>query len=129
MRRRSLLIIIVTLLTVLIAFFISGRLHAPEPQSSSSRYQDGNLVTLEGEVVCLEHIDQDGPQTLECAYGFKDENGDFYALQDTSTDYSTISGVPMNEKVRLEGTFRTATSETYIQVGKIEVVSIIKLQP
>lgn len=35
---------------------------------------------LSGESVCLPHTDQSGPQTLECAFGLKTENGEYYAL-------------------------------------------------
>lgn len=37
-------------------------------------------VTLKGEVVCLPHKDTSGPQTLECAFGLKADDGNYYAL-------------------------------------------------
>jgi hypothetical protein len=37
-------------------------------------------VTLSGTYACLPHADTTGPQTEECAYGFKTDDGTYYAL-------------------------------------------------
>jgi hypothetical protein len=42
----------------------------PTPQS----------ITLSGTYVCLPHIDANGPQTEECAFGLKTDTGDYYAV-------------------------------------------------
>lgn len=36
--------------------------------------------TISGEYVCLPHRDTSGPQTEECAFGIKLDNGDYYAI-------------------------------------------------
>lgn len=38
------------------------------------------LVTLTGTYECLPHLNTDGPQTAECAFGFKADDGDHYAV-------------------------------------------------
>lgn len=37
-------------------------------------------VTLSGTYVCLPHLDTTGPQTEECAFGFKTDAGEYYAV-------------------------------------------------
>ncbi len=37
-------------------------------------------ATLSGTYVCLPHIDTSGPQTDECVFGLKTDNGDYYAV-------------------------------------------------
>ncbi len=37
-------------------------------------------VTLSGTYTCLPHKDTTGPQTEECAFGFKTDAGDYYAV-------------------------------------------------
>lgn len=37
-------------------------------------------VTLSGTYVCLPHLDTGGPQTEECAFGFKTDDGVYYAV-------------------------------------------------
>lgn len=37
-------------------------------------------VTLSGTYVCLPHLDTKGPQTEECAFGFKTDDGVYYAV-------------------------------------------------
>lgn len=125
MRRRSLLVIITTLLAVLIVFVVSGRISAPEPEASSV-YKEGDLVSLKGELTCLPHRDQSGPQTLECAYGFKDEAGAYYALRDTDPGQSVVGGAPFNTPVQIEGVYRATGDDTYQQIGTIEVKTIIE---
>ncbi len=37
-------------------------------------------VTLSGTYVCLPHLDTSGPQTMECAFGLKTDDGVYYAV-------------------------------------------------
>lgn len=59
-------------------------------------------VTLEGEYVCLPHKETSGPQTLECAFGLKTDEGSFYAL-----DLNLLSAIPpafrAGERLRANG--------------------------
>ncbi len=125
MRRRSLIIIITTLLAVLIAFFISENISAPE-SGNRARFTDGDMVSLKGELACLPHRDQSGPVTLECAYGFKDESGTYYGLQDTTPDQSFITDVPFGEPVSIEGIYRSGGDDKYQQDGTIELKTLIE---
>lgn len=46
-------------------------------------------ASLQGQYVCLPHIDATGPQTLECAFGLKTDAGEYYAL-----DFNNLPQVP-----------------------------------
>jgi hypothetical protein len=37
-------------------------------------------VTLSGTFTCLPHLDTTGPQTMECAFGLKTDDGEYYAV-------------------------------------------------
>ncbi len=124
-RRRSLAVIISTLLAVIIIFFVSGSLSAPEAELTTGSFQDGQTVSLRGELVCLPPADQSNPQvTLECAYGFLDESGTYYAVQDTTSDYSLLAGVPMGVVVQIEGVYRPSANDYYLQNGTIELKTV-----
>jgi len=85
--------------------------------------QDGP-ITIRGMVVCLPHTNTEGPQTLECAYGLKDEKGVYYGLNDTDPGYKNISAAPMDVLVEVEGIFIQKTSSIYQSIGVINVASI-----
>lgn len=78
-------------------------LAAGEPQTAGESFEPVRL-TLEGEVVCLPHTDTSGPQTMECAYGLKEDDGTYYAL-----DFALMSQYPPNvdtgTRVRASGVF------------------------
>ena len=62
---------------------------------------DLTQTSFTGEFVCLPHKNTDGPQTMECAFGLKAENGDYFALDfGTSTE---LMNQPMNKPLKVEG--------------------------
>jgi hypothetical protein len=81
-------------------------------------------VSLRGTILCLPHRNTNGPQTMECAYGLKDEKGNYYALHDSDPLYKNISAVPMNILVDVRGTFALKADTLYPTVGLIDVVDI-----
>ena len=91
---------------------------------SQPKVSTGESLTIKGTILCLPHKDTTGPQTMECAYGLKDESGTYYALSDSDSGYKNISSVPMNEKVEVTGTLKNQTSTIYPTVGTITVTKI-----
>lgn len=82
-------------------------------------------IVIQGIMVCLPHRDTEGPQTLECAFGLQDDKGRYFALSDTDPTYKNISGVPMNLRVEIEGTFMPREDTKYQSIGIIEVTSAV----
>jgi hypothetical protein len=81
-------------------------------------------ISMKGEIVCLPHINTDGPQTMECAYGVKDVDGVYYALVDEDSNFQNISNAPMNTPVLVEGMLTIQKSDRYQSIGTIEVTHI-----
>lgn len=123
-RLRHLWFIIIPILAIIIAVFISGSLSAPESNQSKSPYSDNETVSVTGKTVCLPHRDQDGPQTLECALGMLADDGHYYALHDTTEGYSLIGATGTGSRVTVEGVFRSKPSDKYQDVGLIEMTSV-----
>lgn len=66
-------------------------------------------VELTGRQTCLEHRDKTGPQTLECAIGFKTDDGRSYALRIelmSSTDAAAI--IQSGKRVHVQGVITPA---------------------
>lgn len=70
------------------------------------------VITVEGEAVCLPHKNTEGPQTLECASGIKLDDGTYYALS-----YPQENHLPFNKRTRFTGTLKADSSETYQSTG------------
>lgn len=68
-------LVVVIAIAVVGYFFFSGSL-------TTQNTNDGvpQNVTLSGTYTCLPHLDTTGPQTEECAFGLKTDDGVYYAL-------------------------------------------------
>jgi hypothetical protein len=119
------LILFITIMIVVIGMFIWA-INANQPISVPVIPQEGE-ITITGEVVCLPHKDTSGPQTLECAFGLENNEGTYFALQDSSIDYSNIAGLEVGSRVTIEGTFQNSPSDRYQDIGLIVVDSVVNL--
>jgi hypothetical protein len=81
------------------------------------------IITVEGTAACLPHKDTTRPQTMECALGFKADDGTYYALRDNSSDYSGINSAGTNKRLRVTGVFKETPSAIYQDKGVITVQS------
>jgi hypothetical protein len=63
--------------------------------------QSDKTVKLTGTFACLPHRDTSGPQTLECAFGIKTDDGFYYSL-DTSP-LGNIVTYPTGTRLEVEG--------------------------
>lgn len=59
---------------------------------------------LRGIFECLPHKNTSGPQTLECAFGVKADDGAHYALDFSAVPFEDYSGIPTGERLALSGT-------------------------
>ena len=99
------------------------RCKTPDGKTFTKQIATRQEIIIKGEMVCLPHKES-GPQTLECAYGLKDENGLYYGLKDSDPSYKNISSLEMGQPVQIKGILREETNTIYQSVGVIEVVSI-----
>lgn len=82
-------------------FFVFNKFIYDQKQATVT-IQEPYQATLTGEYVCLPHKDQSGPTTLECTYGLKTPNDEYFAL-----DFGggvAQSDFVVGERVELSGT-------------------------
>jgi len=91
---------------------------------------DGSpTIIKEGRITCLPHTNTDGPQTMECAFGFKTTDGVYYAL-DGGDMPDQITTTPTDQDVRIEGRFTPVSElsadywQRYPIIGIITVTAI-----
>jgi hypothetical protein len=87
--RKLLLIISITFIVLIASFFALNTYIYNEKQAAPSEEIKPYRGTLSGEYVCLPHTNQNGPQTLECAFGIKTTSGEYYAV-----DFNLMSQTP-----------------------------------
>lgn len=86
----------------------------------------GQEIRVTGEFGCLPHANTQGPITLECALGIKDENGQFYGLSDPSMQF--VDTFQAGKKAMVSGLLKNIPPESkYAIVGTIEVSGVESL--
>lgn len=81
-------------------------------------------VKVRGTLECLPKS-SDGPQTMECAFGLKDENGRYYGLNDP--EWKFLIGAAMNTKVTVTGKLKDKNAgDKYNIIGTIEITNLEK---
>jgi hypothetical protein len=95
------------------------------------RMQDGKEITVTGRMVCLPHERElfGGPETEECAFGFRSNSSKQYAisnLQEVSQEEPALQkSVGTVRQFALTGTFTYGDYQNYDVVGLIDVDSVI----
>lgn len=84
----------------------------------------GETVILVGEGVCLPHRNTSGPQTLECAFGLRTDDGKHYGV-----DLRPTGGFdfPTGGRVRLEGILRPVEDSKYAIDSTIAVTKVERI--
>ncbi len=82
-------------------------------------------VTLKGTYICLPHKDTNGPQTLECAFGFKGEDGFNYAL---SMEQSDTPDFQDGKSVSVEGFFVPVEALSNDHWQKYDIKGILQIK-
>ena len=129
--KNTIYIIIAVILVIAIAFLLKKNFLSPPPTSPTvtSPTTTAKEVTIKGTMTCLPHRDTSGPQTMECAFGLKGEDGVYYALHDTDPTYKNIGNIPNNIPVTVSGIFRPGEDARYQSIGTIDVVSVSTSTP
>ncbi|HET8669226.1 MAG TPA: hypothetical protein VFM05_00990 [Candidatus Saccharimonadales bacterium] len=98
----------------------TGRKDDSGKQDSSSNVS----VAKEGIFECLTMKDPSGPQTLECSFGLRTDDGTTYALY--AQDPSLLGGIPMGTRIRATGPITEETTK-YGTAGTIRLTSVERL--
>lgn len=98
----------------------------PCPASASpSGTTFGEKITVSGTLICLPHKNTNGPQTLECAFGLKGDDGNNYGLTDPNWKY--LIGVGNGTRIAITGKLNKKPDQKYDSVGIIEIETLEKL--
>lgn len=91
------------------------------------KYQKNNtppqkeIITVEGEVVCLPHKDTSGLQTLECAAGLKTAENKYYGLSTNDSTSPLTMAAGTKKKASVTGALEPAGDTKYDIQGVIAV--------
>lgn len=120
MARAITIIVVLILIGLLIWWFFGGT------GVNNANIPEEGTITLQGTVVCLPHRDTSGPQTLECAYGLRDDDNNHYGLRDEADPRidGAITDFPTGTEITVQGDFMREEDTTYATVGFIELSSI-----
>lgn len=107
------------------AFFVVKQRTYDNLNSRPTPARYTGFVSFTGEIVCLPHRNPGEVQTLECAFGLKDEFGTYFSLEDTDPQYGNVSSAPMGQTVKVEGELIPGESDKYASIGTIKVTRIV----
>lgn len=121
-KRHSYIVVALIIAAVMIVTAIILGLQPPKQLSDTSMI--GKNVRITGTALCLPHVDTSGPQTMECGIGILDDKGQYYALNLGDSGSDSLSSLPMNQKVTVEGTLDKAANSIYPIKGSIRISKI-----
>jgi hypothetical protein len=97
MLKNIFVIVVIIILAWGVFMYGNNNQGTPEPLTPIDLTQ----TSFTGEFVCLPHKNTDGPQTMECAFGLKADDGNYFALDfGTSTE---LMNQPMNTPITVKG--------------------------
>lgn len=94
------------------------------------RMQDGAEISVAGRMVCLPHEQGlfPGPETEECAFGFRGQDGEHYAISNLDEiareEPELEQSVGGSQEFIISGTFTYADYRNYDVVGIIDADSV-----
>ncbi len=91
-------------------------------------------VTLSGTYVCLPHLDTEGPQTMECAFGLKTDDGVYYAVnfgasQNSMSQFQSGTHITAEGFVVIKEALSTNQWEKYNMKGIFTITKLISPAP
>jgi len=122
---KELALIVIGMLIMAGLYLASQWTPGTSPTGPSATVPPAGPIEVRGRVTCLPHRDTTGPQTLECAFGLRDEKGRYYALRDTDPGYANVSRLASDADVIVRGTFTPREDEKYQSIGMIDVTEVL----
>lgn len=123
-RNTTIIVLIIVLIVAVAGLFVirNNQTSLPENPKTIASPTPFESIEITGEIVCLPHKNPGEFQTMECAFGIKDNNtGNYYGLAfDPEENDLTMTG----ETVTVKGDFSEVPDSIYDIVGKIDVVSV-----
>lgn len=79
-KKKMITILLVSIVGLILGFLLLNNFTRLENSGDDTAIFTPYEGTLTGEYVCLPHKDTSGPQTMECAFGIRTTEGDYYAI-------------------------------------------------
>lgn len=126
MKKKTLLVLLAILFSpfIFLRIFHVNSSSIPSPILPTGVIAQGSSITVTGTVTCLPHKDTKGPQTLECAFGIKADDGKYYGVYDPTMQYVTT--LSNGKKVTIKGNLDTSavSKSQYPIEGAITVTTL-----
>lgn len=119
------LAVIGVLLVVLAIVLLVAKKDDPTTPSSTQNHTSNQQLAYEGQYVCLPKTN-DGPQTLECAFGLQTDDDVYYALNFDKIQIEEWSSLQTGDRIRVNGIFEEEDS-IYRSEGTVTVETVEKL--
>lgn len=100
---------VVTLCILVLGFFVLNEYIYSEKQATDQPVEPYR-ATLQGEYLCLPHIDTSGAQTDECTHGIKTDVGEYYAINFALMS-QTHDPLQIGERISAAGVVTPVTEE------------------
>lgn len=84
-------------------------------------------IDVTGVFACLPKKDASGPQTQECAFGLRDDQGRYFAIRDSDARARNLAGLPMGGRIRVQGSFAEGGDSRYATQGVITVALLVQI--
>lgn len=128
-RGNALVWLLVLVALAIVAFFVfRAKRPASEVMDGQSLGASAEATVIEGEVVCLPHRDTTGPTTLECAYGVKTDEGNYYGLDGSQLPTEKQGGYETGKRVSFEGALLTPEQMPESFWNTYNIVGILQVQ-
>lgn len=123
---------------LIIGVLVVGYFFFPTFFLLSTRTQDldprPKNMTLSGNYVCLPHINPEGPQTMECAFGLKTDDGVYYAVNfgsssDSFSKFKSGSHITAEGFVVIKEALSSSEWAKYNMKGIFTITKIISSSP
>lgn len=91
-------------------------------------------ITLTGAYVCLPHIDTTGPQTEECRFGIKTQDGQYYAVNfgasaDAMNDFQSGKSITAEGFIVVKEALSSDEWSRYNMKGIFTITKVLKVDP
>jgi len=117
-------------IVLVLIFFLTTVLYLviTEIENSKVKLYPEGPITITGHLVCLPHINDSGPQTMECAFGLVDAEGNYFRLKNTDPENNNINSISGDTNIEIQGVFIPGRDKVYQGVGLIEISKITQIE-
>jgi hypothetical protein len=132
--QKSVLFALIAILVVIASYLVLTQNTADSALGGNALDATPKDMTLSGTYTCLPHMDTSGPQTMECAFGLKTDDGDYYAVNfgesaDAATQFQSGAHIRAEGNVVIKEALSSDHWQKYNMTGIFTVTKILEVTP